>query len=267
MSGERKQTEPLLRNITTKLYVQLAVGQNETSGNIVTEQTGAHSKAPFEAKKLSAAALFQMEDQMTGDILPPIKLGGHDDGSMTRTLRSSQSIRKDAQINKKLEQITEQLKAVRLQRSTLKKHDDGRVYGPKTDYSTVPKKFFSHPRLDYVYGEIMHSPYLTNPKDRYPKAVYTMSETIKELKHKGINFNEIPESERPYDQAQMKRSFIKEVCNYNPKFNIPKAVSATTTYIVFKSCLQCRACSGIWNECSRVWCVPHISTCLLSLPF
>jgi len=213
---------------------------------------------------------------MTGDILPPIKLGGHDDGSMSRTLRSSQGLPKDTQINKKLEQITEQLKAIRLKRSTLKKYDDGRVYGPKTDYTTVPKKFFSHPRLDYVYGEIMHSPYLTNPKDRYPKAVYTMSETIKELKHKGITFNEIPESERPYDQAQMKRSFIKEVCNYNPKFNIPKTVSGSQQLycvnsvpwaFVFRSY---RAISGlVCDTSSRDYCnhITHSSSHYPHFPF
>lgn len=140
----------------------------------------------------------------------------------TRNLKTRQ---KELQLQKKLEKITEQLAEVRKKRLTMKRFDDGRVRGPPKDYSSVPKKLFSHPKLEFVYGEIMHSPYLTNPRDSYPKTTYTMAETLKELKQKGVAFKDIPESERPYDDAVLKKQFIKEVCNYNPKFNVPKMVS------------------------------------------
>ena len=132
--------------------------------------------------------------------------------------------KKTAEIQKKLSDLTEQLNAVRAQRAAATKVDDGRVYGPKTDYSVVPKKFFSHPKLEYVYGEIMFSPYMNSPKDPYPASTYTMNETIKELKRRNISFHELPEEDKPYDENLIKRSFIKEVCNYNPKFNVPKLV-------------------------------------------
>lgn len=141
---------------------------------------------------------------------------------MSRNLKSRQ---KDLQLQKKLEKISEQLAEVRAKRLTMKRFDDGRVRGPPRDYTSVPKKLFSHPRLEYVYGEIMHSPYMTNPTDRYPKTTYTMVETLKGFKQKGVAFKDIPETEKPYDDMEMKKQFIKEVYNYNPKFNIPKMVS------------------------------------------
>lgn len=148
-----------------------------------------------------------------------------DAGGGTRsTLRSRTGSRKDVKLQQKLEDITKQLSEVRAKRSELKKFDDGRIYGPKRDYTKVPKKFFSHPKLDIVYGEIMFSPYLTNPKDNYPKSTYEMAETLKELKKKNVAFKDLPPEEKPYDETVLKKQFIREVCNYNPKFNIPKAV-------------------------------------------
>lgn len=180
----------------------------------------------FEIALLPSHQNNLMDNSSSIDHLPPLKGGRLEESSLDRsTLKSSQSTRHKAETNKKLEEITEKLNAIRLQRSALKKYDDGRVYGPKTDYSTVPKKLFSHPHLEYVYGEIMYSPYLTNPKDKYPKAVYTMSDTLKSLKSKGVNFKDLPETEKPYDETQLKRAFIREVCNYNPKFNVPKMVN------------------------------------------
>ena len=63
--------------------------------------------------------------------------------------------------------------------------DDGRVYTEKTDYTKIPKKKFRHPQLEYTIAEIMHSPYLTNPLNKYPKEVFTMSSKLKELKSAG----------------------------------------------------------------------------------
>lgn len=146
-----------------------------------------------------------------------------DDGT-AQSPKSRSGAMKDIQLKKKLDDISKQLSEVRAKRSGLKRYDDGRIYGPKKDYSKVPKKLFSHPKLDFVYGEIMFSPYLTNPKDSYPRTTYTMSDTLKSLKHKNVAFKDLSPEEKPYDESLLKRQFIREVCNYNPKFNIPKAV-------------------------------------------
>lgn len=157
------------------------------------------------------------------------------DNTVSRDLKSRQ---KDLQIQRKLEKITEQLAEVRTKRLTMKRFDDGRIRGPPKDYTTVPKKPFSHPNLGYVFGEIMYSPYLTNPKDSYPRATYTMAETLKEFKQKGLAFKDIPESERPYNEKELKRQFIREVCNYNPKFNIPKMVSFVMNLLTAPICCK-----------------------------
>ena len=143
--------------------------------------------------------------------------------STQRDIKSRQG-KKDANISQKLEDITKQLHEVREKRSKLKSFDSGRIYGPKRDYTTVPKKLFSHPKLDYVYGEIMFSPYMTNPQDNYPQTTYKMAETLKEMKRKNVSFKDLPPEEKPYDETVLKRSFIREVCNYNPKFNVAKSV-------------------------------------------
>ena len=142
-----------------------------------------------------------------------------------RGSKSRSSSRKNAQAQQKLDDITKKLAEIRTKRSELKRFDDGRIYGPKKDYTKVPKKLFSHPKLDFVYGEIMFSPYLTNPQESYPKTTYTMSDTLKSLKQKNLSFKELPPEEKPYDETMLKKMFIREVCNYNPKFNVPKAVS------------------------------------------
>ncbi len=148
----------------------------------------------------------------------------HRDDRSTLKSPKSRSPKNNAQIQQKLETITKQLADVRLKRTELKKYDDGRIYGPKKDYTTVPKKLFSHPKLDFVYGEIMYSPYMTNPKDNYPKETYQMADKLKSLKHKNVAFKDLPAEEKPYDEKQLKKLFIREVCNYNPKFNVPKSV-------------------------------------------
>mmetsp|Transcript_9906 Transcript_9906/g.16609 ORF Transcript_9906/g.16609 Transcript_9906/m.16609 type:complete len:353 (-) Transcript_9906:254-1312(-) len=133
------------------------------------------------------------------------------------------SKKKRDDIERKLEMLNKQIADVREKRKEVKPSDDMRVYGPKRDYSKVQKKMFSHPKLDYVYGEIMHSPYLTPPTQSYPQSTYSMPHQLKELKRAGVSFAELPDDLKPYDHEDMKRQFIKEVCNYNPKFNIPKA--------------------------------------------
>lgn len=82
----------------------------------------------------------------------------------------------------------------------------------------------------------MYSPYMTNPKDNYPKETYQMADTLKSLKHKNVAFKDLPAEEKPYDEKQLKKLFIREVCNYNPKFNIPKSVRTAFAPVWFWWC-------------------------------
>jgi len=68
---------------------------------------------------------------------------------------------------KKLSELADKLTDIRNQKEALKESNrytktkgDKPVYG---DYSKRPKKLFSHPKLDHVYGQIVFSPYNFSP--------------------------------------------------------------------------------------------------------
>jgi hypothetical protein len=158
------------------------------------------------------------------------------DGSLTRSsigsfIQKSKNTgdivgnKKKLEIQNNLASLDAQLAEIRVKRSALARFD-GRVHSPSKKHD-LKKKVFSHPKLEYVYGEIMHSPYLTAPTENYPRSTYDMAESLKEFKKLGIPFKELPPDQRPYDENEMKKLFIKEVCNYNPRFNIPKSVSVS----------------------------------------
>ncbi len=78
---------------------------------------------------------------------------------------------------------------------------------------------FHHPNLEYVYGQVLYSPYLTKPLDPYPEKTLKGVDKLNELKSKGYyKFEDIPEEERPYDVKQAKKEFIKEVIKYHPSY-------------------------------------------------
>ncbi|KAJ1410389.1 hypothetical protein B484DRAFT_482772, partial [Ochromonadaceae sp. CCMP2298] len=119
---------------------------------------------------------------------------------------------KKSQIIQKLQSLNGQLAEVRAARKMVK--NDGRVSsGPKS--LQLAKKHFSHPKLDYIYGEIMYSPYLTPPSESYPRTTYTITEQLKEYRGLGCEFENIPAELRPYDPKVLKKLLIKEVCHYS----------------------------------------------------
>ncbi len=74
-----------------------------------------------------------------------------------------------------------------------------------------------HPNLEYVYGQVLYSPYLTKPLDPYPQKTLKGVDKLNELKNKGYSkFKDIPQGERPYDVKAAKKEFIKEVIMYHP---------------------------------------------------
>mmetsp|Transcript_29568 Transcript_29568/g.65556 ORF Transcript_29568/g.65556 Transcript_29568/m.65556 type:complete len:423 (+) Transcript_29568:89-1357(+) len=144
-------------------------------------------------------------------------------GSLSSKLGSPSSKGKSqkakvAEIQKRLETLNSQLADVRAQKAV--KKPDGRVYGPKIDYSTpLPEKVFSHPKLDYLYGHLMHSPYRTPPQLVYPKTTYTVPAILQEYSRKGCHFADIPDKDKPYSPSVMKKQVLREVIYYNPGFS------------------------------------------------
>ena len=68
----------------------------------------------------------------------------------------------------------------------------------------------------------MFSPYLSNPLQNYPKEVFQMSTKLKELKKAGIKYNQLHDTEKPFEYSKIRQQFIKEICNYNPSFGDKK---------------------------------------------
>ena len=122
----------------------------------------------------------------------------------------------------RLAELEIQIADVRQQKSLLEAGKSGRVYSPPTDYSKKPKKSFHHPKLDFVYGEIIYSPYLTPPLEQYPETTFTMVEELRELKRKGTKkISKLPKEKRPFNTAWARNTFIREVVNYKVSY-VPK---------------------------------------------
>ncbi len=158
-------------------------------------------------------------------------LGGSFVSTMENSLASSfantgsrKTAKKRLSAEKKLEEINKQLAAIRKEREESSSKKSGRVLGKRTDYSKRPKKSFHHPNLEYVMGELIYSPYRTHPLAKYPEETFRMNDKLKDLRKSGCKFDDLPEQEKPYDVQQVRKSFVKEIANYNPGFNI-KAVS------------------------------------------
>lgn len=188
----------------------------------------------------SAADNCVGESAFEGDAPPDVVMLSHDmnnsiTGSFISTLdnsmasnskpRTSKHAKKRLSAEKKLEEINAQLAAIRKEREESTAKKTGRVMGKRTDYSKRPKKSFHHPNLELVMGELIYSPYRIHPLATYPDETFRMSEKLKELRQNGQKFEELPDEEKPFDLKHVKRSFMSEIANYNPGFNI-KAVRA-----------------------------------------
>ncbi len=132
--------------------------------------------------------------------------------------------RRKSTASEKLEAINKQIADIRKQRQEATA-SDGRVMGLRIDYSQRPKKTFHHPKLEYVYGEIVYSPYMTKPQEKYPEETFQMVGKLRDMKKKGLSFSDVPHEEKPYNERSVKNKFISEVVNYNPCFSPPEYVS------------------------------------------
>jgi hypothetical protein len=145
----------------------------------------------------------------------------------------------------KLDEITKQIHELRHQRhQTMIGQSKGRKFGPKTDYSSRPIRKLHHPKLEYIYGEIVFSPYLTKLSKPYPKEVYSMSAKLKDLKREGFDFASASPDQLPFDVKKTKNEFIREVVNFEPNFGASVGMTSFRSYhllldyldVVFASC-------------------------------
>lgn len=79
----------------------------------------------------------------------------------------------------------------------------------------MPKKqVLYHPKLYYVMGEMVHSPYLVSLKHSYPSSTLEIPEKLYELKRKSPKLDALPKELHPFDLSDVKKKFMKEVINY-----------------------------------------------------
>lgn len=98
--------------------------------------------------------------------------------------------------------------------------NDANYSRSKTLKNGKKKVLLYHPHLELVIGDIMYSPYLTSPLNpNYPSTIYTMADTLRSMKEKGVTFNSLGKGNAPYDVDEMKRKFIDEVINYIPSYS------------------------------------------------
>ena len=92
---------------------------------------------------------------------------------------------------------------------------------------------FSHPNLEYLYAENVYSPYNIKPKEKYPRETYDIADKVRDLKNKGLKYRDIPSEDKPFDEKEMKKAFIKEVVLYNPSYLAKPKVKSIFFYIHF----------------------------------
>lgn len=126
----------------------------------------------------------------------------------------------DPNLQIKISAIEQKLTEIRKLRQELNPQNSVKKMVPKNPYKPQLKHKLYHPQLEYIYGEILNSPYMTAPLDAYPKSTFSSHEELKLLKQEGFKFSEIPPDRIPYNPKEMRKLFVKEVINYNPSFSI-----------------------------------------------
>lgn len=156
--------------------------------------------------------------------------------SHPESVTSHTSSKKPISAKDKLDEINQQLAAVRLKLATLQHDNKSPHKSPPREHGDKHgekhgkyKSAFHHPKLDLVMGEIVNSPYMTAPMDRYPQETFSVPQKIQELKNKH-SAEDIPREELPYDVNEIKHRFLDEVVNYNVSYAAPHMVCYLCLY-------------------------------------
>lgn len=136
---------------------------------------------------------------------------------------------KDAELDAKLIQLTEDLAKIQAERKEFAKVSSTKYVNkhlPKfkpqktVAHKTYGKYEFWHPHLELAIGEIMYSPYLTNPMKPYPKSTFEMVHKLREIRSEDKDFKDI--ENKPYDPDKLRKKYIKDIMHFNPSFKSTK---------------------------------------------
>jgi hypothetical protein len=121
-------------------------------------------------------------------------------------------------VEKRVDEITAQINEIRKKRLEMSGVKEEKPGTPKRDITKIPKRVFHHPNLDFIIGEVVYSPYMTNPLDRYPSQTFTVVEEVRKYKQKGLKYQDIPKEKVPFDIKLSRSTFRREVLDFRPSF-------------------------------------------------
>jgi hypothetical protein len=124
----------------------------------------------------------------------------------------------------KLDEINKQLAEVR---KKLAERNPSKAQR-KNSKSPVKKREFHHPKLEFILGQIVHSPYMTKPLDKYPQETFDIPHKLHELKRKACKVSDLPKEEHPFDLDEVKDRFMKEIVNFTVTYKV-----ASVSYFLF----------------------------------
>ena len=141
--------------------------------------------------------------------------------SSSSSLLASTSIKGDGKKSQAqlVDELTKKIQDIKDERRKMAEEGQYKSKSKKKrePYKPILKPPLHHPSLEYIFGQVLYSPYLTSPLDAYNHKTLKGIDELNELKNKGYaNFKDIPDDLRPYDPKEAKKEFIKEILNYNP---------------------------------------------------
>lgn len=150
---------------------------------------------------------------------------GKDAATSNSSIVSGLSKRKGTDTQGKLDAINQQLAEVRKKLADRHSSQQLKHHKPKEKQTIQSKrkstkKTFHHPKLDFVLGEVVFSPYMTKPLDPYPQETFEVPKRLHELKKKVVKGSELSKDELPYDVDFVRNRFIHEVANFSVSFNM-----------------------------------------------
>ncbi len=81
------------------------------------------------------------------------------------------------------------------------------------------KSTLYHPNLEYILGEVVHSPYMTKPLDKYPEKTFTLVHELREYKRQGIKYKDLPKEKVPYSVEEIKKTFVNDIMHFKPNYS------------------------------------------------
>lgn len=153
----------------------------------------------------------------------------------TTSISTSPSKSKRQRPQVRLEEINEKLAEVRKKLADKHANNNLRIKikkkEPPRGRRKSGQKTLHHPKLEFVLGEVVFSPYMTKPLDPYPQETFEVPKKLHELKKKLQSDPSAPKEELPYDVEFVRDRFLNEVANFSISFN-SSAVRLGTTLIL-----------------------------------